>query len=220
MQQPILGYWEARGYAEPLRMLLTHLGVAFEDRLYHFGPAPDFNRLEWINVKETLGMEFPNLPYFIDENIKLSETLAIYEYICAKYNPSYLGNTIVEKAYVSMITGVLRDLNSQVSNACYPKEAAALIPRALESQRPVIARLVKYLEGKTFLVGDHPTYVDFLLYEILDKLDAIDASYLAGISPWFVAYKRHIRSLAHVEEFISRPSKSHLFHGPMAGWSG
>ncbi|CAG9314993.1 unnamed protein product [Blepharisma stoltei] len=219
MQQPILGYWEIRGYAEPLRMLLAHFGVAFEDKQYILGPAPDFDRSDWLNVKETLGFDFPNLPYFIDENIKLTETLAIYEYICAKYNPSYLGNTIVEKAYVAMITGVLRDFNSAIGRACYSQDAATLIPLALESQKPVLARFVKYIEGKTFLVGDHPTYVDFYFYESLDRLDAIDPSYLAGISPLFEAYKSHIRSLTHVEEFVSRPNRLH-FQGPAAGWRG
>ncbi|CAG9315287.1 unnamed protein product [Blepharisma stoltei] len=220
MQQPTLGYWDIRGYAEPLRMLLTHLGVAFEDKKYHYGPAPDFDKLDWFNVKETLGMNFPNLPYFIDENIKLSETLAIFEYICAKYNPSYLGSTIIEKAYVSMIAGVLKDFNGQVGTACYSPDAATHVPQTLENQRSVVARIVKYLEGKTFLVGGHPTYVDFYLYETIDRLDAIDPSYTAGISPIIATYKSLIRSLAHVEEFLARPTKPRFFHGPQASWQG
>ncbi|CAG9314994.1 unnamed protein product [Blepharisma stoltei] len=219
MQQPILGYWEIRGIAEPLRMLLAHFGVAFEDKQYTFGPAPGFDKSNWLNVKETLGFDFPNLPHFIDENIKLTESLAIYEYICAKYNPSYLGNTIAEKAYAAMITGVLKDFNSPIGMATYSQDAATLLPQALESQKPVLARFVKYLEGKTFLVGDHPTYVDFYFYESLDRLDAIDPSYLAGISPIFAAYKSHIRSLAHVEEFVTRPNRPH-FQGPAFGWRG
>ncbi|CAG9314992.1 unnamed protein product [Blepharisma stoltei] len=219
MQQPILGYYEIRSFAEPLRMLLTHFGVAFEDKQYTFGPAPDFDLSSWLNAKETLGFDFPNLPHFIDENIKLTETLAIYEYICAKYNPSYLGNTIVEKAYVAMLTGVLRDFNSPIGAASYSPDAATLLPQVLESQKTMLGRFVKYLEGKTFLVGDHPTYVDFYFYESLDRLDAIDPSYLAGISPLFEAYKGHVRSLTHVEEFVTRPNRPH-FHGPVAGWRG
>ncbi|CAG9315288.1 unnamed protein product [Blepharisma stoltei] len=185
MQQPILAYWNNRGFAEPLRMLLTHFGVAFEDKQYVPGPAPDFDRSDWLSVKETLGMDFPNLPYFIDENIKLSETSAIFEYICAKYNPSYLGNTLAEKAYVSMIAGVLKDIMGKVGMAAYNPNAVTLVPQALESQKPVMQRFVKYLVGKRLLVGDHPTYVDFYFYEVLDKLDAIDPSYAAEISPVF-----------------------------------
>mmetsp|Transcript_17874 Transcript_17874/g.17848 ORF Transcript_17874/g.17848 Transcript_17874/m.17848 type:complete len:221 (+) Transcript_17874:26-688(+) len=220
MQQPILGYWEIRGFAEPFRMLLTHFGVAFEDKQYHFGPAPNFDKSNWLDVKETVGLEFPNLPYFIDENIKLSESLAIFEYICAKYNPSYLGNTLAEKAHVSMLTGVLRDFNVQINYAAYSPDAHTLLPQTLENaSRPTMVRFAKYLEGKRFLVGDHPTYVDFYFYETLDKLDAIDPSYTAGISPLFAAYKNNVKNLEHVEEFISRPNRPH-FQPPQCGWRG
>jgi len=38
-------------------------------------------------------MDFPNLPYFIDGDFKLSETNAIHEYIADKWMPSLNGIT-------------------------------------------------------------------------------------------------------------------------------
>jgi glutathione S-transferase len=36
-------------------------------------------------------MDFPNLPYLIDEDYKLTESMAIMKYIAAKWKPELLG---------------------------------------------------------------------------------------------------------------------------------
>ena len=45
----------------------------------------------WFDVKYNLGMEFPNLPYLFDGDLKISETLAIIRYLANKYDKSLLG---------------------------------------------------------------------------------------------------------------------------------
>lgn len=72
---PTLGYWNVRGLGEDIRMLLYYVGVEYEDRRYNFGPAPDFSRAEWLEDKEKLKeiLDFPNLPYYIDGNVKLTQ---------------------------------------------------------------------------------------------------------------------------------------------------
>jgi glutathione S-transferase len=52
--------------AQPIRLLLEYTGTKFEDRMLSCTPAPEFDRSAWTNVKNTLGLDFPNLPYFID----------------------------------------------------------------------------------------------------------------------------------------------------------
>ena len=44
---------------EPIRLLLAYTGTDYEDRRL-------VDRSEWASVKPTLGLDFPNLPYFID----------------------------------------------------------------------------------------------------------------------------------------------------------
>ena len=65
----VIGYWEIRGLAQPIRYLLEFLQVEYEDKRYHYGEAPDFNRESWFGVKHTLGFPFPNLPYLIDGDL-------------------------------------------------------------------------------------------------------------------------------------------------------
>lgn len=89
--KPTLGYWNIRGLGAQIRYLLHYLGVEFEDRMYAAGPAPDFDRSEWLNEKYTLGLDFPNLPYLIDDGVRLTETAAIMKYLCSKWRPELLG---------------------------------------------------------------------------------------------------------------------------------
>ncbi|CAK4074754.1 unnamed protein product [Aphanomyces euteiches] len=69
---PELGYWALRGLGEAIRLLLMYTKTPFTDKLYEVRGEPgNWDKSEWLSVKFTLGMEFPNLPYYIDEDIKV-----------------------------------------------------------------------------------------------------------------------------------------------------
>ena len=53
--------------------MFYYLKVNFADITYEQGGAPDFSRAAWTDVKETLGLEYPNLPYLIDRLKGLAE---------------------------------------------------------------------------------------------------------------------------------------------------
>ena len=76
--------------AQQIRFLLVYLEVPFEDETYEQGPAPNHSCENWENNKDFLGLEFPSLPYLIDDSteedvVRLTETRAILKYISAKY---------------------------------------------------------------------------------------------------------------------------------------
>ena len=54
--------------------MFAYLNIEYEDKMYDVGAAPDYDRSSWTSVKETLGIDYPNLPYLIDGNTKISET--------------------------------------------------------------------------------------------------------------------------------------------------
>ncbi|RMX56694.1 hypothetical protein pdam_00015777 [Pocillopora damicornis] len=83
---PILGYWNVRGIAEPIRYLMAYTGTKCEYCDYVTGDAPDYDKSGWFSVKETLGLPFPNLPYYIDGDVKLTQTTAIIRHIARKHN--------------------------------------------------------------------------------------------------------------------------------------
>jgi len=65
--KPVLGYWNIRGLAQSIRVMFEYVGVEFEDKKYDVtGEAGAWDRTAWTDVKETLGFEYPNLPYLED----------------------------------------------------------------------------------------------------------------------------------------------------------
>ena len=46
--------------------MLEYTETKFEDKYVSCGPAPTFDKSCWFDVKNSLGLDFPNLPYFID----------------------------------------------------------------------------------------------------------------------------------------------------------
>jgi Glutathione S-transferase, N-terminal domain len=69
--------------------LQTYLDVPHKFEGYQQGPAPDFSRDEWLKTKATMGetLEFPNLPYYIDEKegVKITQSSTIMRYVARKY---------------------------------------------------------------------------------------------------------------------------------------
>ena len=98
-----LGYWAIRGRAEPTRYLLHFLGISFNDKRY---TDPE----EWFKKdKFNLGLDFPNLPYFIDadDGVKLTESIAIPRYICSKWGSELLGKTLEDKARIEQFLSMI-----------------------------------------------------------------------------------------------------------------
>lgn len=76
------------------------------------GPNPT---AEWDRYKFKLGLEFPNLPYFTDGSVKITETLAIHQYIAEKWDASLLGTTAQERAKAFMMGNIVMDLKKNVT---------------------------------------------------------------------------------------------------------
>lgn len=75
--------------------MLVYLGVDYEDCSYEQGNAPRFSNSAWEYAKNTLDLDFPNLPYYIDEDVRITESLAIMKYIAVKYSPAtMLGKSV------------------------------------------------------------------------------------------------------------------------------
>ena len=89
-----LGYWNLRGACRgnPARYMLNYAKVTYEEKTYVMGED------EWKNSKDSLGMEFPNLPYIKVGDFIVSETLAVHQYIAEKFCPAMLGKGPAERA--------------------------------------------------------------------------------------------------------------------------
>ena len=61
----------------------------------------------------------PNLPYLIDEEVKLTETVAIAKYICAKWKPELLMADPVHFSNAEMISASVMKLKEVSTIPCY-----------------------------------------------------------------------------------------------------
>lgn len=196
--KPILGYWAVRGRAHPIRMLLTHLGVDYEERLYHVTDAPEFDVSDWFNEKHNLGLDFPNIPYFIDGDVRISQTLAILQYICLKYRPEYLGRDKDEQWRTWEIGDFLNNHIVGMTMPCYmPTYNKENVVNYIKSFLP---RVQNYFIGRYLVSDDGPTWVDFKLFEMLQWIEALEP----GLTAPFEPFKARMHALPGVASCLEK----------------
>merc|ERR1711879_312665 len=180
----VLGYWDIRCLAEPIRFLLEYSGLPYEDRRYVQGNAPGYSREDWLGVKNSLGFDFPNLPYLIDGDLKLTQSNAILRHIARKANPTLLGKDLKEQAQIDMLLDVMTDFRNESLGVfyCEPNKFSEKKAQFLNCLPGSLKQFDAFLGEKKFLVGDEPTVPDFHFCEILSELVMMESHCLQGFS--------------------------------------
>ena len=186
-------------------MMLHFLQVPHQEVVYEEGDGPEFNRDCWFGVKESLGLDFPNLPYLVDGDTRISESTAIYKYIAEKYRPEWLGQSVDERAVVNMVFYATMDVKHLITNTCYDPRYSELIQAAAARARPTLERLAQFLESRQFILGERLSFADFVLYEVLDMVSAAVPGLLVSISPVFDKFAQDFRGLAELEDYLKAP---------------
>ena len=191
-----LGYWKIKGAGHPLRMLLAHEKVEFKNTLYD---TPE----SWFGKKETMGFDFPNLPYLIDGDVKITETSAIPQYIAFKLNkPELTGKPGFDKIKYLEIVGVIKDILDNLGKIFYAAEGHEKI---YDDQKDRFfygksEKLEKFLGDKEFLLG-YFTYADILLANTFATLDTVSIK-LAKPS----TFEKYPKLKAHAERVFNIPT--------------
>ncbi|XP_043732202.1 glutathione S-transferase Mu 1-like isoform X8 [Cervus elaphus] len=126
----ILGYWDIRGLAHAIRLLLEYTDSNYEEKKYTMGDTPDYNKSQWLNEKSKLGLDFPNLPYLIDGTHKLTQSNAILRHIARKHN--MCGETEEEKIRVDLLENQVMDVRLHMARICYSPDFEKLKPGYLK----------------------------------------------------------------------------------------
>lgn len=219
--QLILGYWDIRGFAEPSRLLLHYTKTPFTNKVYRFGDAPDFNRAEWLNDKNSLGLDFPNLPYLIDGDLKLSQARTILAHLGRKFN--LIGNNERETSLIELLLDQSNDLRQELNNVCYRaihfdiarnKFCDETLPMYLKLFEDFLTR-----HGKTWLIGDTLTIADFQLFEYLDHCWLISNNNWASY-PKILAYLKTFRELPELKKYLQTEHEKRPINGKMAKFGG
>jgi len=209
--RPVLGYWDLRGRGEYIRLLLTYLGLDYEDKRYKIGRAPTYDRAQWISDKASLPLDFPNLPYWIDDDVKLSQSHAILHYLGRKYDLN--GRDNAEQTRIELIEEEALDLHTAIAGVAYadfknpsptpqfPKLKEALIKSLPER----LTKFEKFIGDGPWVVGDRLTTGDFRLYCSLDIITVLDKS-LFEAYPNIRAFLSRFEELPKVADHINSPA--------------
>ncbi|RXG72001.1 Glutathione S-transferase 2, partial [Armadillidium vulgare] len=148
-----------------IKFLLEYTGEEYVDKLYEFGPAPDYDRSQWRKEKFELGLEIPNLPYYIDGDVKLTQSVAILRHIARKHN--LLAKTDVNIAKADMLEYEAMDLRMSFGRICGPDFESQKGSYIKETAEPKLVQLSSVLGSNDWFLGSSISYVDFFLYESL-----------------------------------------------------
>ncbi|CAK8679006.1 unnamed protein product [Clavelina lepadiformis] len=171
MSQITLGCWDIRALGESIRMILEYCGVDYEDKRYQmFGEPPNVDTSQWFDVKFKLGLEFPNLPYLIDGDVKMTQQWAIMKYLARKFG-KLLPKSEEETRRCDMAQEVERDLWTAIVRMLFSPDIIEAKTIFLEETVPKqLEAFEKFLSDKDWMAGATLTYVDFEICERLDVL--------------------------------------------------
>ena len=125
--KPTCVYWDICGLAQSIRMALALAGVDFVDVRIDAGSPNDSDYKQvWFRKKPALMggvLPFPNLPYYMDGSVSLSQSNAILKYIGRQHG--LLGPPGKEHI-VDLVLDQLVDLDNSFIQLAYSKGADAL----------------------------------------------------------------------------------------------
>ncbi|XP_036046405.1 glutathione S-transferase Mu 7 [Onychomys torridus] len=204
-----LGYWDIRGLAHAIRLLLEYTGSSYEEKRYTMGDAPDYDQSQWLNEKFKLGLDFPNLPYLIDGSHKITQSNAILHYLARKHN--LCGETEEERIRVDILQNQLMDNRMVLARLCYNPDFEKLKPGYLE-QLPEMMRLYSEFLGKRpWFAGDKITFVDFIAYDVLERNQVFEPKCLEA----FPNLKDFISRFEGLKKISDYMKSSHFLPRPL-----
>ncbi|XP_061128500.1 glutathione S-transferase Mu 3-like [Syngnathus typhle] len=121
-----LAYWDIRGLAQPIRLLLEYTGTSYEDKLFSCGEG---------------------------------------------------GETEDEMVRVDILENQAMDFRNGFVRLCYT-DFDKMKPGYLEALPGVLKQFSNFLGGRKWFAGDKITFVDFIMYELLDQHRMFHASCL------------------------------------------
>lgn len=211
--------------AFPARLMLAYTGDRATVKRYplpadilHKGMtwpqvAATFKRLDadpgdnaWFQAKRTLGLDFPTVPYYIEGELKLTQTLAIVAYLEQKHSLWPPGSSSASLGRDVMLACVTRDWFEHFRSMIAPKseeQYAAQKKQFLDETLPKnMQQLERFLPADGFAMGsDTPTCSDFFLFDYIDLMMRFAGQEVFGTSyPKVVAFHERFARLPAVEK--------------------
>ncbi|KAL4477678.1 hypothetical protein ABPG74_002828 [Tetrahymena malaccensis] len=193
----ILGYWESRGIAQAIRLLLEYLEVEYKEK--HYCQVE-----EWFEKdKKELNTNFPNLPYLIDGEVVVTESIVIpiylikklkrYELLGQNSDGTFNQNEIIFLQLLTIIKDLRYDIYISTKQPSFRVEKHKLYN---EKYDITLQKIIKQLNNKEFLLGSF-TYVDIMFYDLLRYIEFIYPN--MQLLP---NYQKRIESIPQIKKYL------------------
>jgi len=215
MPQYKLVYFPARGRAEAIRYLFAYGKIPYEDQ------EVDFIQ-EWPEMKQ--GMPFGTIPVLYVDGKMLAQSAAIARYVAREVGID--GKTNLEKAQADMLVDGVKDAIDAAGGipalvmAMFMKDDAkykelwAVYKQG--SLLPFLKRYTGFLKANSsghgqFFVGDHLTWADIVIAEVVDRMDACFEPGILSAFPELKAHRDKVHALPAIAERVAARPKSWFF---------
>ncbi|CAH1252023.1 GSTM3 [Branchiostoma lanceolatum] len=175
----VLGYWRQRAYGQSIRLMLEYTETDYKEEVYVCAGPPDFSKDCWRSIKDNFGLAFPNLPYYIDGDLKLTHSMAIMRHLGRKNN--LYGVSEEEQIRQDMLEQQVCDFRDAYYGLTYnAKDFEKEKVDYLKELPKELRRFSSFLGEKSWFVSEKMTYCDFLVYEHLDQHRVLEPTCLNG----------------------------------------
>ena len=202
--EPSLLYFDLRGRAEPIRLMLHAMGRAFEDHRV-------VTKEEWSALQPRL--PFASLPAFEEGGALLTQSHAIFRHLARGFG--WLGADEEQDALLDITQEALAEAQEDLWRFAWMENYHQKLERyASKVLEPRLRLLEAWLtrEGRrpTWWVGESPNHVDFVAFCYLDELDAFFPATLNRYEA-LAAFRRRVAALPPIAEYIASGSRPAVF---------
>lgn len=191
---PELLYFDIRGRAEPIRLLLEDIGIQYTNK--------QVNLKDWAAIRSTT--PFHRMPVYTDGDIEIPESFAIMNYLGRKYD--LLGKGMKSQVRCDVAVEAWRDYGNRVASvfgALSTSEAARktfIDTEQLSLLSDIETFYLNKASAALYWVGNAPTVVDYFAFHLID-----------GIASQFPRLLSQLGALKEFHEYFSERTNIKIY---------
>lgn len=209
---PKITYFDARGRAEVIRLLLEENNVSYTERRISVDDWPDMKA----------NFTFGQLPVYEDGDFILNQSNAIYRHLGRKFD--LYGDTVFEKARCDIIQETFVDAQDQLGGFFWLPDFEKLREGFEKNELPDLLQKLQDLfctnhNDSGYWVGTRLSYVDFIAWHFLDYVRAFSQKTLNEFHK-LNEFKQRMESRSNIAAYLTSGRRPQTMTVPMAPFGG
>jgi len=206
--KPQILYFDIRGRAEPLRLLLEDVGIDYTDNQVTLAQWPELRA----------STPFGRMPVYSEGDLEIPESFAIINYLGRKHD--LLGKDEVGRVRCDVTIEAWRDYGNRVANTFGAMSNSQSARKSfVENEQPALLADLEsfYLanpSGAVYWAGNSPTVADYAAFHLFEGIAGRFPNQLARV-PGLKSFLEQFSQRPRIREYLAssrRPAA--LFYGP------